>query len=63
MGGFIYKADNHDARGAMRRVNRSIEQVDEWDYLLTWTDTHELEERECGEVILYSLYKSTVSHS
>ena len=63
VGGFRYKADHHDARGAMRGVDRSIEKVDEWDYLRTRTDTHELEERECGEGILYSLCKPTVSYS
>ena len=62
MGGFAYKADHHGPRGATRGVDRSIEQVDEWDYLRIRVDTHELEERECGEVILYFLYKPTVSH-
>ena len=60
MGGFEYKVDHHDARGATRGVDWSIERVDERDYLWTRTDTHDLEERECGEVILYSLYKPTV---
>ena len=61
MGGFTYKADHHDALGATRGVERSMERVGEWDYLGAQTDTHELEVRECGEVILYSLYKPTVS--
>ena len=61
VGGFTYKADHHDALGATCGVDRSIERVVEWDYLQARTDTHELEERECGEVILHSLYKPTVS--
>ena len=60
VGGFAYKADHHDPRGATLGVDRSIERVDEWNCLRIRADTHELEERECGEVILYSLYKPAV---
>ena len=63
VGGFTCKADRHDARGTMSGADQSIGQVGEWGYLWTRTDTHELQERKCGEVILYSLYKLPVSHS